>query len=1715
MNQIDLIRGETPVDIADRCLQLCKEYLSDVWTQQTVDTIEVRRISGGMTNQLYYCGIKSADGVSTTVPREVAVRLYGPKYFNNDGLADERLTDIIIGLMVSRNGLGPRVYGMFTGGQIQAYYKHRQFTKAEQNNPQLVRQVFEGLARVHAMDVPTKREHWFFRNADKWYIRAQNNAETQTLIKELNLETLKTHSLKAEMDFLKQVVDKCESPMVFCHNDFRSSNIMVLEDNDCNAIIDKNILFCDYEYSSYGYRGHDFGTLVNEWGRSMEDFKKPRIYPDNSTLLPLIEMYVKESQRVLGNKFSDNKLNSVEHILKEMKIFALVISMFGVLFCLKQDSRDRDALDMDKKLAMVVKAKKTLKELKSLDELDIDHVDFTRGDTPVDIADRCLQLCKQYLSGVWTQQTVDTIEVKRITAGMTNQLYYCGIKRGADEVSTPVPREVAVRLYGQKYYNNGDTENERLTDIVVGLMVSRNGLGPRVYGMFTGGQILAYYKHRQFELDDQNNPQLVRQMIEGLARVHAMDVPTKRKHWFSTIAYDWYQKLQNNSKTQTLIKEVNCEALKTHDLKAEIEFVSEWADRSGSPLVFCHNDFKRANIMVLKDKDCNDNIDEKVLFCDYEYSSYGYRGHDFGTLVNEWGRSLQDMRKPYVYHKDSTLIPLIEIYVKESQRLLGKRFTDNKVNSVQHILKEVKIFSLILFGLKNDPDSSNSIQIDMKIIVTILTRGETPETIKDKCLELCKEYLSDNWRQQTVDTISVRRITGGLTNQLYYCGITSPSIESTVAQEVCERLSDVITALMVSENNLGPKIYGLFDGGQIQHFYHVRKFTVEEQNNPKLVEELFRKLAQIHAMEAPLPKREWILKEIDLHYKEAFKRFPINELIDKYNCKTLKENNLKVEIQWLKEIIPKTNSPIVFSHNDLWSNNIMLLNKETDSGDHLVFCDFEFSSYGNRGYDFGSLLGEWGRDVFEIFNDQTFIADPIVKQLLHYYISENETIFGESWSQNENNSMDQLIKEVKNLADEQFKNYYLLKKQFNKSSEIYCNQLYLKFDELVRGETPEDIQEKCLQLCKEYLSDNWRQQTVDTISVRRITGGLSNQLYYCGITSPSIESTAPQEVAIRLYVNDVYKTVDNNGCEVIKEIKNERLNDVIASFIMSTNNLGPKIYGLFDGGQIQQYYHIQKFTVEEQNNPKLVEELFRKMARIHAIEAPLPKSEWLLNKIDVHYKEASESPIVFSHNDLWSPNIMLLNKETDSGDQLVICDFEWTAYGSRGIDFGCLFGEWGRDLSEIHNDQTFVADSVVKQLLQHYIRENEIIFGKSWSQNENNLMDQLLRETKNDETIDRLPMDKQQFMNLAESLFRNYYRLKNQFTYKTYKVIGETPEGIKERCLELCKEYLSDNWRQQTVDTISVRRITGGLSNQLYYCGITSPSIESTAPQEVAIRLYGKKVYNNLESNGCERITDIRIERSIDVITSLMVSEHNLGPKIYGLFDGGQIQHFYHVHKFTIQEQNNAKLVEELFRKMARIHAMEAPLPKKDWILNEINLLYKEASDRFSFEELFHKYNCETFKANDLSVEIQWLKESIHKVKSPIVFSHNDLWSPNIMVLNKETDSGDQMVICDYESSSYGYRGIDLGSLLGEWGRPLSAIFADQEVVADSIIYGESWSQNSNNSMDQLLRETKVFSLANKMLILLICLKHDETIDSLPMNKQQYMLKVYSGIIIV
>jgi hypothetical protein len=132
--------------------------------------------------------------------------------------------------------------------------------------------------------------------------------------------------------------------------------------------------------------------------------------------------------------------------------------------------------------------------IKNVDDFDFEKMEILRGETPKDIKQKCFDLCKDYLGGNWNKLSIDEIEVKRLSGGFTNQLYYCEISKHLKPISDE-PQEVAIRFYGAKHFNNLDCEeNERLTDVIIALLVSEYNLGPKIYGLFQSGQIQSYYK---------------------------------------------------------------------------------------------------------------------------------------------------------------------------------------------------------------------------------------------------------------------------------------------------------------------------------------------------------------------------------------------------------------------------------------------------------------------------------------------------------------------------------------------------------------------------------------------------------------------------------------------------------------------------------------------------------------------------------------------------------------------------------------------------------------------------------------------------------------------------------------------------------------------------------------------------------------------------------------------------------------------------------------------------------------------------------------------------------------------------------------------------------------------------------------------------------------------------------------------------------------------
>ncbi|XP_031755918.1 choline kinase alpha isoform X2 [Xenopus tropicalis] len=168
--------------------------------------------------------------------------------------------------------------------------------------------------------------------------------------------------------------------------------------------------------------------------------------------------------------------------------------------------------------------------------------------------------------------------------------------------------------------------------------------------------------------------------------------------------------------------------------------------------------------------------------------------------------------------------------------------------------------------------------------------------------------------------------------------------------------------------------------------------------------------------------------------------------------------------------------------------------------------------------------------------------------------------------------------------------------------------------------------------------------------------------------------------------------------------------------ILAERSLGPKLYGIFPQGRLEEFIPSRKLETSELSLPDLSAEIAEKMARFHGMNMPFNKEpKWLfgtmekylqqvlkikftreshtrkLNKILAYdlskemrslrcLLEATSSPVVFCHNDCQEGNILLLDgRENSEKQKLMLIDFEYSSYNYRGFDIGNHFCEWMYD----------------------------------------------------------------------------------------------------------------------------------------------------------------------------------------------------------------------------------------------------------------------------------------------------------------------------------------------------------------------------------------------------------------------------------------------------
>ncbi|CAK9182144.1 unnamed protein product [Ilex paraguariensis] len=234
--------------------------------------------------------------------------------------------------------------------------------------------------------------------------------------------------------------------------------------------------------------------------------------------------------------------------------------------------------------------------------------------------------------------------------------------------------------------------------------------------------------------------------------------------------------------------------------------------------------------------------------------------------------------------------------------------------------------------------------------------------MKPRIVELFKD-LFKNWSKLDDSHFSVQTVAGGITNLLLKVSVREENgdvVDMTVrlygpnTEFVIDRERELQAIQYLSAAGFGAKLLGVFTNGMVQSFINARTLTPSDMRKPKIAAEIAKQLRAFHKVEVPGSKEPQLWNDMFKFFEKASTlEFDDSEKQQKYE--TISFKGVHTEIIELKELTDRLNSPVVFSHNDLLSGNLML----NDDEDKLYFIDFEYGSYSYRGFDIGNHFSEY------------------------------------------------------------------------------------------------------------------------------------------------------------------------------------------------------------------------------------------------------------------------------------------------------------------------------------------------------------------------------------------------------------------------------------------------------------------------------------------------------------------------------------------------------------------------------------------------------------------------------------------------------------------------------------------------------------------------------------------------------------------------------------
>uniref|UniRef100_A0A673JSZ1 ethanolamine kinase n=1 Tax=Sinocyclocheilus rhinocerous TaxID=307959 RepID=A0A673JSZ1_9TELE len=320
--------------------------------------------------------------------------------------------------------------------------------------------------------------------------------------------------------------------------------------------------------------------------------------------------------------------------------------------------------------------------------------------------------------------------------------------------------------------------------------------------------------------------------------------------------------------------------------------------------------------------------------------------------------------------------------------------------------------------------------------------------------------------------------------------------------------------------------------------------------------------------------------------------------------------------------------------------------------------------------------------------------------------------------------------------------------------------------DIIRPDEPDhQTKHKAYLWCKEFLHGAWKSIDEDDFQISIIRGGLSNKLFLCALPEkqPSI-GDEPRNVLLRLY-GEILQMSCNKGDSRQSNTENHfqgadaMVLESVMFAILAERELGPKLYGIFPQGRLEQFVPSRKLSTDELSVPGIFAEIAEKITRFHGMRMPFNKEpKWLFGTMEKYMDQVLQLTFTREHHlrnfsrllsynlpqemdSLKSTQCLIkcfksaaISRENTDRQRLMLIDFEYSSYNYRGFDIGNFFCEWAYDYTFdkfpffITNTKNYPTKAQQMHFFQTYLLESHAGFENLSEEDQLKLKEDMLVE---------------------------------------------------------------------------------------------------------------------------------------------------------------------------------------------------------------------------------------------------------------------------------------------------------------------------------------------------------------------------------------------------